>query len=185
MRRSPLRARQPLAQAQSIVSSIVSSTGVCCHACCCSCLTVHRVRARSRDALAAHLAWLTREASSRASLARVAATQYALVWMHVRRCLIQSSSGRDGRADDPGVDTSCLRCDPRPLTRPCQRAELGRAVARRCSRATNAKPNDEAEAAAAATGAAAAAAAIAAATAAAAVPKPKTALAAVAAAAAV
>ena len=83
VRRSPLRARQPLAQAHSLVSSIVSSTGVCCHACCCSCLAVHRVRARSRDALAAHLAWLAREASSRASLARVAATQHALVWTHV------------------------------------------------------------------------------------------------------
>ena len=87
--RQSLGAPQPSPRAPaprtSPIFSIVhsSSTGVCCHACCCSCLAVHRVRARSRDALAAHLAWLAREASSRASLARVAATQHALVWTHV------------------------------------------------------------------------------------------------------
>ena len=71
VRRSPLRARQCLARAHFKVSSKVSSTGMHSRPCPTSCLAVHGMRARSRDTPAAPLAWLTREASCRASLARV------------------------------------------------------------------------------------------------------------------
>ena len=77
VRLDPLHARQSLATAHVIVSSIVSSAGVRCHAYCCASLAVQHVRARSRDAPATPLAWTARGASSRASLASCS----SLVWL--------------------------------------------------------------------------------------------------------